>query len=146
MVTNYSCDSTTEDEGCALNADDYVSSSKDVEDVVFQKVVQPTRTGNFDVDFPPSPKVSKGTCTKGKASKKDTTHSIIQNCPSTSTSSAILREENNPAVLPSNSEDKNVLDVGVNTTRSIKDSNVEDHQDDHGITEIISDGGWCDLK
>ena len=54
-------------------------------------------------------------------------------------SSAILREENNPAILASDSGDKNVVGVGVNTTRSIKDSNVEDHQDDHGKTEIISD-------
>ena len=75
----------------------------------------------------------------GQVSKKDTAHSIIQNCPSTSTSSAVLREENNPAVLLSDSEDKNVVDIGVNTTRSIEDSNAEDHQDDHGITEIISD-------
>ena len=44
-------DSTTEDEGCGLNADDYVSSSKDVEDVIFQKVVQPTRTGNLMLTF-----------------------------------------------------------------------------------------------
>ena len=124
-------DSTTEDEGCALNADDYVSLSEVVEDVFFQKVVLPTRTGNFDVDFPPSPKVSKGTCTKCKTSKNNTTLSTIQNCPSTSMSSAILREENKLAVLESDVEEKNGVDVGVNTTRSMEDSMKETMKGSH---------------
>ena len=132
-------DSTTEDEGYALNAEDYVSSSEDVEDMVFQKVVQPTRTGNFDVDFPPSPKVSKGTSTKGKRSKNNTNISTIQNSPSTSMSTAIVREDNNSVARESNIEEKNGVDVEVNTTRSIEDSNAEERENDHRITEITSD-------
>ena len=34
-----------------INEDDCVSSSEDIEDVVFQKTVLPTHTGNFDIDF-----------------------------------------------------------------------------------------------
>ena len=132
-------DSTTEDEGCTLNSEDYVSSSEDVEDVVFQKVVQPTRTGNFDVDFPPLPKVSKGTGTKGKRSKNPINISTTQNSPSTSMSTSIVSEDNNSVARESNIEEKNGVDVGVNTTKSIEDSTVEEREDDNRITEITSD-------
>lgn len=45
---------------------DVIESEEDVEDVVFQRAVLPNRTGNFDLDFPDSPKQSKG---RGKKSK-----------------------------------------------------------------------------
>ena len=49
-----------------INEHDCVSSSEDIEDVVFQKTVLPTCTGNFDIDFPPSLKVPKGGKVKSK--------------------------------------------------------------------------------
>ena len=46
--------------------DDIVGSEEDIEDVVFQCTILPERTGNFDLDFPKSPRISKG---KGKTSE-----------------------------------------------------------------------------
>ena len=68
--------------------DDYVSSSEDVEDVVFRKCVQPTRTGNFDLDFPASPKISKGNKEKIKKSKQ-----VIQESQKASTSTTTVNIE-----------------------------------------------------
>ena len=47
-------------------SDDIVGSEEDIEDVVFQCTLLPQRTGNFDLDFPKSPRISKG---KGKTSE-----------------------------------------------------------------------------
>ena len=47
-------------------SDDIVGSEEDIEDVVFQRTILPDRTGNFDLDFPKSPRISKG---KGKTSE-----------------------------------------------------------------------------
>ena len=47
-------------------SDDIVGSEEDIEDVVFQHAILPDRTGNFDLDFPQSPRISKG---KGKTSE-----------------------------------------------------------------------------
>ena len=47
-------------------SDDIVGSEEDIEDVVFQCTILPERTGNFDLDFPKSPRISKG---KGKTSE-----------------------------------------------------------------------------
>ena len=47
-------------------SDDIVGSEEDIEDVVFQHAILPDRTGNFDLDFPESPRISKG---KGKTSE-----------------------------------------------------------------------------
>ena len=47
-------------------SDDIVGSEEDIEDVVFQRTILPERTGNFDLDFPKSPRISKG---KGKTSE-----------------------------------------------------------------------------
>ena len=49
-----------------FTSDDVIESEEDVEDLVFQRAVLPNRTGNFDIDFPDSPKQSKG---RGKKSK-----------------------------------------------------------------------------
>ena len=68
--------------------DDYVSSSEDVEDVVFRKCVQPTHTGNFDLDFPASPKISKGKKEKIKKSKQ-----VIQVSQKASTSTTTVNIE-----------------------------------------------------
>ena len=47
-------------------SDDIVGSEEDIEDVVFQRAILPNRTGNFNLDFPESPRISKG---KGKTSE-----------------------------------------------------------------------------
>ena len=49
-----------------FNSADVIDSEEDVEDVVFQRAVLPNRTGDFELDFPDSPKQSKG---RGKRSK-----------------------------------------------------------------------------
>ena len=49
-----------------FTSDDVIESEEDVEDLVFQRAVLLNRTGNFDLDFPDSPKQSKG---RGKKSK-----------------------------------------------------------------------------
>ena len=49
-----------------FHCDDVIDSEEDVEDLVFQHAILPNRTGNFDIDFPVSPKQSKG---RGKRSK-----------------------------------------------------------------------------
>ena len=43
-----------------FSKEDMASSEEDIEDLVFQRNVLPDRTGVFDLDFPESPKVSKG--------------------------------------------------------------------------------------
>ena len=48
-----------------FSKEDMASSEEDIEDLVFQRNVLPDRTGVFDLDFPESPKVSKG---RGKRS------------------------------------------------------------------------------
>ena len=48
-----------EQDHMSIDSADCVSSEEDVEDVVFQKSILPTRTGNFDIDFPPSPTVPR---------------------------------------------------------------------------------------
>ena len=47
-------------------SDDIVGSEEDIEDVVFQHAILPERTGNFDLDFPKSPRIRRG---KGKTSE-----------------------------------------------------------------------------
>ena len=56
----------------ATNVDDAdcASSDEDVEDLVFRKAVLPTKTGDFDLDFPPSPNVPKGGKNKSKKGDK----------------------------------------------------------------------------
>ena len=40
--------------------EDEADSDEDMADLVFRKAILPGRTGDFDKDFPPSPKVAKG--------------------------------------------------------------------------------------
>ena len=84
-----------------INQDDCVSSSEDIEDVVFQKTVLPRCTGNFDIDFPPSPKVPKG----GKVKSKKT-GGITQNSPQPSKSSN-QNDKENPDDVALDGDDKN---------------------------------------
>ena len=62
----------TQDAASDTNIDnaDCASSDEDVEDLVFRKAILPTRTGDFDKDFPPSPTVSKGGKNKSKKGDK----------------------------------------------------------------------------
>ena len=62
----------TQDAASDTNIDnaDCASSDEDVEDLVFKKAILPTRTGDFDKDFPPSPTVSKGGKNKSKKGDK----------------------------------------------------------------------------
>ena len=48
---------------------DIAQSDEDIEDLVFQRIILPERTGVFDVDFPESPKESKNKGGKGKVKR-----------------------------------------------------------------------------
>ena len=95
-----------------INEDDCVSSSEDIEDVVFQKTVLPTHTGNFDIDFPPSPKVWKGGKVKSKKNG-----GIIQNSPQPSKSLNNTDKEN--------SDDVALDDNGKNVTKEGKEKDTQ---------------------
>ena len=43
-----------------FSKEDEADSDEDMVDLVFRKAILPGRTGDFDKDFPPSPKVAKG--------------------------------------------------------------------------------------
>ena len=102
------------------NEGDYASSGEDIEDLVFRTAIHPGRTGDFDLDFPKSPKVSKG---KGKKGKKILVPSSPVN-PNTTNDNNVTSIEiagnkkitekptiEEPLVVQSNSKD-----IGVNTS------------------------------
>ena len=51
----------------SFSKEDEADSDEDMADLVFRKAILPGRTGDFDKDFPPSPKIPKGG--KGKLKK-----------------------------------------------------------------------------
>ena len=51
----------------SFSKEDEADSDEDMADLVFRKAILPGHTGDFDKDFPPSPKVAKGG--KGKLKK-----------------------------------------------------------------------------
>ena len=121
-----------------INQDDCVSSSEDIEDVVLQKTVLPTCTGNFDINFPPSPKVPKGGKVKSKKNG-----GITQNSPQTSKSLNKNDEENSDDVAL-DGNDKNVASSVTkegkeNDTQNVGDlqggNNGEKHADTNNITD-----------
>ena len=58
-------------------SDAIVGSEQDIEDVVFQCAILPERTGNFDLDFPKSPRISKGKVKRSESSAKNTSAKVI---------------------------------------------------------------------
>ena len=46
-------------ENTLFSKEDEADSDEDISDLVFRKAILPGHTGDFDTDFPPSPKVSK---------------------------------------------------------------------------------------
>ena len=104
------------------NEGDYASSGEDVEDLVFCTAIQPGRTGDFDLDFPKSPKVSTG---KGKKGKKGTSSTQNDNnVPSIEIAGNKKVPENprseEPLVVKINSKE-----IGVNT--SLQDDTTTQH-------------------
>ena len=67
-----------------FSKEDEADSDEDMADLVFRKAILPGHTGDFDTDFPPSPKVSKGgkgakgqsKKSSAKVSKEDFTESM----------------------------------------------------------------------
>ena len=47
-------------ENILFSKEDEADSDEDIPDLVFRKAILPGHTGDFDTDFPPSPKVFKG--------------------------------------------------------------------------------------
>ena len=70
LLSDEDDNSKNEEDHMSIDSADCVSSEEDVEDIVFQKSILPTRTGNFDIDFPPSPTVPKGGKNKSKKGDK----------------------------------------------------------------------------
>ena len=58
-------------------SDDIVGSEEDIEDVVFQCAILPKRTGNFDLDFPKSPRISKGKGKRSESAAKSASAKVI---------------------------------------------------------------------
>ena len=62
-------------------SDDIVGSEEDIEDVVFQRTILPERTGNFDLDFPKSPRISKGNGKTSESAAKNTSPKLNPTVP-----------------------------------------------------------------
>ena len=58
-------------------SDDIVGSEEDRENVVFQRAILPERTGNVDLDFPQSPRISKGKGKTSESAPKNTSPKLI---------------------------------------------------------------------
>ena len=62
-------------------SDDIVGSEEDIEDVVFQCAILPERTGNFDLDFPKSPRISKGKGKRSESAANNSSAKVIATVP-----------------------------------------------------------------
>ena len=121
-----------------INEDDCVSSSEDIEDVVFQKTVLPTHTGNFDIDFPPSPKVPKGGKVKSKKNG-----GITQNSPQQSkTLNNTHKEKSDDVALDGNgkkmarSVTQEGKEQGIQNVGDLQEgNNGENNSDTNDITD-----------
>ena len=105
-----------------FNSDDVVESEEDVEDLVFQHAVLPNRTGNFDIDFPDSPRQSKG---RGKRSN---TNVSVVNLKLISSEITTRQEDlglNNPRAISNVKDGKtNASSLDLNMNGNIRPSGV----------------------
>ena len=118
-----------------------------MEDILFQKVIQPSRTGNFDLDFPASPKVSKG----GKIKTTKKPHLKLAETKSTFASKlthAQEREKVKDAELQQN-EEEDMLPVestcALSNSTEIKDSVQNMEKDNTTGNELQGNDGVSDL-
>ena len=129
-----------------FSKEDMASSEEDIEDLVFQRNVLPDRTGVFDLDFPESPKVSKG---RGKrsnipnASKLPTEFqrevSAISSGLNPSTEVGESSKEN-PTVDEGNGSNEldihgNIRPSGVSTSQSINAKPITSDDSDRDIAD-----------
>ena len=84
----------------SFSKEDEADSNEDMADLVFRKAILPGRTGDFDKDFPPSPKVAKGG--KGKLKK-----SLEKVCKEDLTQSVSLPEGNGNSINQTKGPDIN---------------------------------------
>ena len=105
LLSDEDDNSKNEEDHMSIDSADCVSSEEDVEDIVFQKSILPTRTGNFDIDFPPSPTVPKGGKNKSKKGDK-----AVNNSPQIHVSS-IESSRQNPVDVQSSPVNTNYKSV-----------------------------------
>ena len=119
-------------------SDDIVGSEEDIEDVVFQHAILPERTGNFDLDFPKSPKISKG---KGKRSESAAKKSCAKVTDTVQISACQKNIVNgNTSKLrssPNNGEEGVNKDLDVNG--NIRPSGVATVQTMESLSKFVSD-------
>ena len=90
-------------ENTLFSKEDQADSDEDIPDLVFRKAILPGHTGDFDTDFPPSPKVFKGgKGAKGKCKKSSTNVSkgdFSQSVSVPKGNVGVASEGDNPAIL-----------------------------------------------
>ena len=130
-----------------FSKEDMASSEEDIEDLVFQKNVLPDRTGIFDLDFPTSPKVSKG---RGKRSHivKETEKKKINNRDGSDVSSVLDTSAGQcgPSIsVQDNTEENGCTDLdingnirpsGVSTSQSVILNACTSEESDRDSTDI----------
>ena len=87
-------------ENTLFSKEDKADSDEDIPDLVFRKAILPGHTGDFDTDFAPSPKVSKGG--KGKLKKSSANISKVDFSQSLSVAQgdvAIVTEPDMPEII-----------------------------------------------
>ena len=129
-----------------FSKEDMASSEEDIEDLVFERNVLPDRTGVFDLDFPESPKVSKG---RGKRSNIANSSKIPNKMEREVTgissglhlSTEIGHTSKDNPTLDEQSE-SNELDIhgnirpsGVSTSQSINPKPITSEDSDRDITD-----------
>ena len=129
-----------------FSKEDIASSEEDIEDLVFQRNVLPDRTGVFDIDFPESPKVSKGRGKRSNISKPTKKSDKIQRDVAAISSglhpSTEVAETSNENSKVDEGSDNNELDIhgnirpsGVSTSQNIIPKPITSDESDRDITD-----------
>ena len=120
-------------------SDDIVGSEEDIEDVVFQHAILLERTGNFDLDFPKSPRMSKGKGKKLESAAKNTSSKVIP----TVEISASEKSRANGNTSKGSPSTKNAQEQGVNNdldvNGNIRPSGVATLQRMEFASKFVSD-------
>ena len=129
-----------------FSKEDMASSEEDIVDLVFQRNVLPDRTGVFDIDFPESPKVSKGRGKRSNISKPTKKSDEIQRNVAAISSglhpSTEVADTSNENAKVDEGSDNNELDIhgnirpsGVSTSQNIIPKPITSEESDRDITD-----------
>ena len=128
-------------------SDDIVGSEEDIEDVVFQRAILPERTGNFDLDFPKSPRINKGKGKTSESAAKKTSPKLIptvqisaseKNRPNGNTSKGRPSTKNAQEQGPNNNLDinGNIRPSGVATVQRMELASKFVSDSDRDTTDV----------